>query len=293
MSTPPIITTNASFAASALAVLKSIPSTKLNTTSVIVFSVACVFLLITIIVYIIWRIRRSDLKSVTLVDGPVRLYGGGAPLTISKSKIPPTLNGQEYTYSFWVYLVEYDATSHPMMLFGRGTQPGGLGGSPLVYLDKDTNKMYVSVSLNKTVQTSKLDDVPSSTSYVTAVVDYVPLQRWVNVVVVMQDYLMTVYLDGDMYTVENVTSIGDAGATTRGIFGPTSGDVVVGSAGSGPQAKAFISKLQFYNFALTHGDVRARYALGPVNPSALASMGVPGYGVRSPIYKIDQDGTSS
>lgn len=266
---------------------------KLDPTSVIVFSVACVVVLVLIIAYIVWRVRRRDLKSKIIVRDPMRLYGTGVPYTVDKSIIPSTVNGQEYSYSFWMYLVQYDASSSQIMIFGRGIQPGGIGGSPLVYLDNNTNKMYVSIAKNTALLNLPLDSVQASSDYVTATIDYVPLQRWVNVAIVVQDYLLTVFMDGDIYTVSNVTDAQDIGpgvlalndSGTRSIFGPTSGDIIVG-AGS-PQAKAFVSQIQFFNFALTQRDVRARYARGPLTASALSVLGIPAYGIRSPVYKIE------
>lgn len=263
---------------------------KLDSTSLVVFSVVCVLVLVLIIALIVWRIRRSDLKSTVLVKDPIQMFGSGAvPLTVVASKIPPTLSGQEYSYSFWVYLVQYTATGSAMLLFSRGMQTGRKGGSPLVYLDKSTNIMYVSVATTTTAAIPTLDTVRASQGYVTAKIDYVPLQRWVNVAFVVQDYLLTVYMDGDIYSVVNVTDPPNAGSggaivTTRPSFTATSGDVVVGDTSSQPQA--FMSQLLFFNYALTQQNVYACYSAGPLAPSAMSLIGVPAYGIRSPIYKL-------
>lgn len=273
----------------------------LSPTSMVVFSVVCVMVLVVIIAFIMWRIMRRNLKSAVLVKIPLRMYGAGLPVVISKSddrkQLPPTLNGQEYSYSFWLYLVQYDPASSPIMLFGRGVQPGKVGGSPLSYLDNNTNKMYISVAKSSTVLTETIDQVKGSSNYVTGVVDYVPLQRWVNVTFVIQDYLMTIFMDGDMYTVRNVTDAPDVGTavttttgTTTKIFGPTSGDITVGD--SSPQPKAFMSQLKFYNFALTQRDIKSCYASGPTSDSSMNLLGIPAYGIRSPMYRIDANATS-
>lgn len=264
---------------------------KLDSTSLIVFSVVCVLVLVLIIALIVWRIRRSDLKSTVLVKNPIQMFGSGAvPVTIVASKIPPTLSGQEYSYSFWVYLVQYATSGSSMMLFSRGQQALHTGGSPLVYLDKNTNTMYVSVATTTTVTpVPTIDGVGASLGYVTAKIDYVPLQRWVNVAFVVQDYLLTVYMDGDIYTVMNVTDLPDAGATgntppKRPSFAPTTGDIIVGDTSYQPQA--FLSQLLFFNYALTQQDVYTSYSAGPLAPSAMSLIGIPAYGIRSPVYRI-------
>ncbi|MEW5315087.1 MAG: hypothetical protein WDW38_006539 [Sanguina aurantia] len=263
----------------------------IDSSSVVVWSVACVLLLVLIIAYIVWRIRRRDLKSLILVRDPVRLDGPGMPLTIDQSKIPTTLNGQEYSYSFWLYLVQYENKAAHTMIFGRGqgvgaTAEAAVGGSPLVYLDQSTNKLYVSVAKNSAAATTTVfTDVQASTNFVQGVIDYVPMQRWVNVVIVVQDQLMTLFLDGDIYTVSNVTDTVTT-ATPRPVFGATSGSVVVGASPATNQQQAFLSQLQFFNFAMTMRDVKARYAGGPLAPSALSLLGIPAYGIRSPVYKL-------
>lgn len=257
----------------------------IDTNSVVVWSVACVLLLVLIVAYIVWRIRRSDLKSVVLVRDPVRLNGAGVPITIDQAKIPATLNGQEYSYSFWIYIVQYDPQSGPILVFGRGAKADGSCGSPVVYLDPNTIKMYVSVAKNGAALTTQFTAVQASADYVLGTIDYVPMQRWVNVSIVVQDALMTLFMDGDIYTVNNVTDTVTSGTNpNRAIFGSTSGDVIVGAAT--PQQQAFLSQLQYFNYALTLRDVKQRYAGGPMPASALSLLGIPAYGIRSPVYKI-------
>lgn len=259
----------------------------IDSTSAVVFSVICVLVLIVIVAYIIWRVRRSNLTSNLLVRDPIRMYGSSMPLTVDQSKFPSTMNGSDYSYSFWLYLISYDATNQPILLFGRNTHAEGSGGSPIVYLDKDKNTMYVSIATSKAASTDlTLDKIATSNEYVTATIDYVPLQRWVNVSIVVQDYLMTLYMDGDIYTVANVTDT-PTGSLTRAIFGSTTGDMTVGSATPGGQPKAFFSHLRFFNFALTQRDVSANYGNGPFGVNSLSMFGIPAYGIRSPVYKID------
>lgn len=286
---------------------------KLDPTSMVVFSVVCVIVLVMIITYIIWRVRRSDLKSTVLVKDPIQMFGSGVvPLSIDQTKIPPCLSGQEYSYSFWVYIVQYTPASAPMMLFGRGSQANNQGGSPIVFLDQNTNKMYVSIAINSTTSKSvAITSVATSTAYVTAQVDYVPMQRWVNIAFVIQDYLLTVYMDGDIYTVRNVTDSPDASSPAaiaaaaasrlastqaqatgaavpppppRPSFSSSTGSIVVGDSKSQPQA--FMSQLLYFNYSLTQQDVYACYSAGPMSPSAMALIGIPAYGIRSPLYRI-------
>jgi hypothetical protein len=66
------------------------------------------------------------------------------------------------------------------------------------------------------------------------------------------------------------------------------GDVYIGGSISdpiGPGFSGLVSNIQFYNYDISAQDVYANYQKGPFN-NPLAILGLPAYGVRSPIYKI-------
>lgn len=254
--------------------------------------------LIALIIYIVYKIRARNLKSSVIVDRPMKLYNmQETPKQFGRKKMAPTINGQEFTYSFWLYIVDSDFSSDMhRLIFFRNDEADLDKANPVVFMDGRTNRLYVSARTNKSFDVDNLNTLlpehASANNYMTAVVEYIPLQRWVNIAVVFQDNLMTVYKDGDMYTVKNVHDLWDANSDAdRPVFSGTKGNLYVGkTADNGTDTPGFLSRLAFHNYALMDSDVHALYEKGPVGGGLLGS--VP-YGVRSPIYRLDGSSSSA
>jgi hypothetical protein len=262
-----------------------------------VFVVVAIIIIVLILAFIVYRMRRSNLSAVSIVKNPKRLYDMGGPYSVDSARMPATLNGQEYSFTMWLYITDFTTTAeHKLILMRGGNGPTLDGASPIVFLDKNTNKLYISIRTNQSpTSVPSLDTVLNKASkYLTAAIEYVPLQRWVSIAFVVHDNLLTVYLNGDIYTVENVYDIAASG--TRPVFSGLKGNVLVGSiANSGTNRTAstqgFISRTYFYNYALTPEDIRAVTGSGPVpGSSLLANIGMSEYGVRAPIYRVGEDG---
>ncbi len=272
-----------------------------NQSTAALFVVVALFLIIVIVVYIVYKIKRSDLQNVVIVKESTRLFNMKQPLRIDSALLPPTLNGQEYTFSTWLYLVEYPPMDSHALLFCRGGSGQSVNGSnPIVFLNKGTNRLHVAVKttlvpetpsdLDPQVQGNAILDkvMDPRNGYLTATIDYVPLQRWVHIAFVIQDNLLTLYLDGDIYTVSNVFDLPRRSPTTpRPIFAGTNGDIYVGALPNlTAQPRAFIAKTQYFNFGLMHKDIKATYTAGPTMNTILSALGL-NYGLRSPVYRLE------
>jgi len=261
----------------------------------IAFMVLTFIAIIIIIMYVVYKIRNRNLSSVLMVEKPLKLFDmEQAPVTFASDKIVPTNNGQEYTYSFWVYIVDYDTVSNQhRRIFLRNNGSDVDQANPVVFMDGRTNKLYIAAKTNMASEVTDLEgllpDNNNTSKYLTAVVEYIPLQRWVHISVVLQDNLLTVFKDGDMYTVKNVHDLWDSNSgEERPIFMGTKGNVYIGHAqGNNTPTHGFISRLQFHNYALMEKDVREVYTHGPYSKGILSTMGLNQYGVQSPIYKKD------
>lgn len=245
-----------------------------------------------VLVFLLWRYLRRDMTSVAVIPNAHRLHDQPTDFTRDASKLPVTLSGQEFSFSFWVYFPEVPSRSTPRVLFRRGSSDGA---NPMVVLDSKTNKLYVVVktSLADDRKTYKPEDVivdgDKNGTHMVGVIEYVPLQRWVHIAFVVQDALMTLYVDGDVYTVEHVadSTTSSQPGTKRPIVAGISGDIVVPAAND-DGVRGFIARLIFMNHAISSRDVRTLYANGPRGSPALSALGLSSYGVRSPIYRIDE-----
>lgn len=262
--------------------------------TVAVFVVFALIVIVLIIAFLVYRMRRSDLTSTQLVKNPRRLYDMGGPFLVDSERLPATLNGQEYSFTMWLYITDFTSTDNHKLIMMRGTNGPTLNDtSPIVFLDKSTNKMYISIRTNKSpTSIASLDAVldQATSRFLTGSIEYVPLQRWVNVGFVVQDNLLTLYLNGDIYTVENVYDLATNDGV-RPVFTGLKGNAIIGAIPNTSSTHGFISRVQFYNYALTPDDIRAVAMSGPVPGSGvLGAMGIADYGVRSPIYRVGEDG---
>lgn len=272
-----------------------------NANLFVTLAVLVVIALIVIIIYIIYQVQKRNLKSVNILGSPRKLFDlDGDDQDFEDSKMVPTMNGQEFTYTFWLYLLDFDETTErPRMVFMRGSNAPELeGASPVVFMDGGTNRLYITITTNRTAEgddgqietlTHLLPGSNINKKVLTAVVEYVPLQRWVNITFTLQDNLLTVYQDGDMYTVKNVHDLWDKETSgERPAFSGTRGDLHLGpTENNSDLINGYLSGLKFYNYALMQNDAKSIYNAGPVTNGWLEKLGISRYGVQAPIYKIE------
>lgn len=240
-----------------------------------------------LLVALIVGLRGKSATMATLTSGAVDLHSTSAPLLVSSTKIPPTVDGQEFSYSFWLYLHSVVRSDAPPVVFLRSpslsvdpADPSAMLGSasPVVFLNKSTNRLHIAVTTTATPTTPSFDDLASSQD--TLVVDYVPLQRWVHYAFCIKDNNVILFEDGDLYMTHTLSD-----APTRPMFKASAGSVQVGQAAPS-QADAVLSKLQFYSYALTPRQVKGLYRGGPGATSFLSRFGLPPYKFRTPIYRV-------
>lgn len=131
------------------------------------------------------------------------------------------------------------------------------------------------------------------------VIDYVPLQRWVHVAVVVNEtvnrgYIST-YLDGEIVshvTSNDVVELSNGNTIDVDFTGlnlDKTGDLYVGGDiynSNIPRGfSGLVSRVSIANFDMNGLEIKKVFYKGPVD-GIMNKMGIP-YGVRSPIYKID------
>lgn len=272
--------------------------------------------------FVVYRTRQSDLKAYDLTTRAVRLYELGSAVEVDKARVPATPRGGDFSYSFWLEVDAYDATGAHRVVFARavegdaGVLPGdrsvGMRMSPLVVLDKDANRLHVLLrttasrddgAAGAVADVADVVEDPTRYGWTMATVAYLPLQRWVNVAFAVRGGKLTLYLDGDVYTVENTAFLNNkpaaaaAGAPAAGVLPEaTRGSVFVGMlpGAAAPAAKPIpgvLTKLRFYNYALGNAEAKAVYLEGPVQRTLTTRIGLPAYGVQAPVYRTDRPGS--
>jgi hypothetical protein len=238
------------------------------------------------------------------------------------NKIPQATNGKRMSVAFWMYIYDINKNmGSDRHVFHRGQYDRSKEDTacPYVVLDKNMNKLHVTFPPREAEDLHKYNGqtIIASESGVTEdtkkifyrtvrgiTIDYVPLQRWVHIAVVANEEvnggILTAYVDGEL--VKNVssntrtTTTIDVGGTkynigldlTRAGLDTGTGPVFVGgtpTAGTGPGFSGMVSKITFFNYDLNAKDVYNNYLNGPID-SLLAKMGLPAYGLQSPIYRV-------
>lgn len=263
-----------------------------------IIAIVIVMILIVIVTFwIIYKMRKGDKEETLLIEEPyIQLDDRSkVPIVVSSDSMPSSAVGNEYTFNFWIYLSDnYDATTEHKLLMYRGeressnaSQPAVLKSytSPIVVMDKSTNKMHIAIATKNVTTSNSLDDIFSPNSSVShyflkTSIDYIPLQRWVNVTVMVIDNVLRVYLNGDIYSVVSTSEMTGSPSVKM-----NDDDLVVGHTGT--IVRGFFANPHYFNHAIPQYKIRKMYNSGPITKSWLSYIGLGKYGVQSPIYKIE------
>lgn len=270
-------------------------------------------------IYTYIKTKTIDRKSFIIAEtkdpvlGSVITKGNG-------SDIPETQNGHRFSFSFWIYIHNLDKNAGVLRhVLHRGDEANPLKGSPTVYLDANLNKLHVAFD------TTTTETLPSDISGDTVIfnhavakrgitIDYIPLQRWVHVTVVVNETgnggSISGYVDAELVKTMSTNQTIDVtknDGTTKLAVTPNitnlaldrKGNVYVGGDGEtaiGMGFSGLVSMIEFFNYDLNDRDIYNVYAQGPIYLTAAGkianTIGIGGitnqYGVRNPIYKKPQ-----
>ena len=112
--------------------------------------------------------------------------------TISAKSLPSGNNSNNYTYSMWFYVSNWNTRlSDKKMILQRGGTSKGTGGNPSIYLTPFENNIEIELS---TYQVSSGQPAQPFTCGI----QNVPLQRWVNLLISLNGRSLDVYIDGKL-----------------------------------------------------------------------------------------------
>lgn len=267
-----------------------------------------------VLVYLLILYNRPSLLNYTLAPTPKKMDADTIKQLPNTDKLPTLSNGREYAYSFWVYLesVKTDGNYNLVFLRSPNNDSNYLNNAnPIVYLDKNSNKMIIKVRTASadTITYENLDSViegegtnnpvtfhNDNCKYATFKIDYVPLQRWVNIIINVNNNMLAVIMDGAVHSTRVLNEDNDRcpGESASKLVSPTTGSIMIGNISEEinnlPAADGFISRVQFFNYSLkTPGHIKKIYNAGPVKSvGILQKLGLPLYGIRNPLYRIDE-----
>jgi len=270
---------------------------------IVLLVIVAMILIVFIVLYIVQKVKQTKLQVVPLQQGGLIQMDSRqtVPFVVPSASMALVTNGQEFSYSFWIFLgAGYASTNSPKMVMVRGNTNAYSGNTlmisantnPVIMLDQATNTMYFAVNTTSVTTPmtpaaiiSKTSNGTYSSGYLVTSVSYVPIQRWVNMTMVVQSTSLYVYMDGDLYSVATLSDIvsGNANAgQVNPILNGTTGDLLIGDNIN--YTPGYISKATFTNYAMTQKDISSAYKTGPNQSSWLSWIGLGNYAVRSPIY---------
>jgi len=184
-------------------------------------------------------------------------------------------NGNKRTYCFWIYIFDIGAA-------------GGQTRHIAHIAKKNADGDYTVTDLVTGIE-----------------IEYIPLQRWVHVGIVINDIgggTFNVFIDGNYLKTENNQTVQDSSNknSSRSYYKETDyinvsrlnlnneGELHIGGDKVGSTMYGFsglVSKFSIFNYDMNRNDIYKEYSAGPMK-GVLASMGLSAYGIRNPIYKI-------
>ena len=278
-----------------------------------IFYLIIFLVIITIIVgYTLYYIITDNI----LYQQKVEVSGTEVPIIcneLSEFKINRNLsnsNGIKRSFGFWIYINDINKYSGNFRHIAHvGDKHEKIqNASPYIFLDAYSNKIHVRFApkdeaektsppilsadkLNNITDINKLLKYENNEKSCGITIKYVPIQRWVHIVVVVSDAnsgIVYTYVDGDLADVEdnktNKLVLHELNFENTGnlYVGGSALNSVVDTMGF----SGLMSKFTLYNYDLNKNDIYKEYNKGPLN-GLLTSMGIGSYGLRNPIYKLN------
>lgn len=247
-----------------------------SSVAVILAVLSAVILISVIVAIVAWLLTRTKKTCKTLLKKERKLFNSNS-LIVQEKKVGTSRMGQSYALSLWLYIFDFKPSDKGKLIFmRRSTNENNKlhGVTPIVFLDASTNKLHICALTNKTtgtvVPTNLTDTIIKSNvnRYINVTIDYVPMQRWCNVTMVVQDYMLSVYLDGSLYAVESIyDAMPSASTPLRPLFEASMGDAVIGNDGRSlsSDVHGYVSNVKFMSYAPTIGEVERIARSGPTD----------------------------
>jgi hypothetical protein len=290
---------------------------------IIVGFVVVLFAFILVIIYILQQIKgNSYKKGGQFIETPVNMTNMDGPIEILGTDLPTQTIGNQFSYSFWIYTNQFTQTGeNNKLVFYRGQKDTISTANPIVMMDANTSKLqFVLKTIGSTLtstdanikyqnlkdiveqnyfmNTNIKNDTENSNKHLVITVNSVPLNRWVHYALCVNDNVITLFVDGELYAVKTVDNFiqmkpieydyRKKPITINTPIDESTGNVYIGrnpNIAGKTSIEGYFSKLEVFNHALTTADVSKIYRNSPYSKSLYTVGGR--YGFRTPIYRID------
>ena len=258
-----------------------------------IFLTVLLVILFIVVVVLIYRAQQALAKNEPLlIDEPASPVGYGS---ISAAKAPLSVSGREYTYNMWINVRDWDQgyNRYKCVLHRSATGPISKDydmqapANPSVWLYPRENKLMVRVStlqddVNSGYDRNIYPNYPTklanggqytivnpyflsrgsnlersdyeSTTYICDISN-IPLQRWVQITVVMWNRTLDVYINGKLVR----------SCVLPGVPAHVNAPIHVGAAEASNTFNGYVSRLKYINRACTAAEIYQMYLAGPLS----------------------------
>lgn len=149
-------------------------------------------LLALVVIYVIYLVFFKKTDKASLVSS----HNAKESAIISANKLPNS-NSNNFTYSCWVYIDDWNYRfGEKKVIFGRLDQ--NQDPCPSVVLGSNQNNLDITVSVYPDTGTSQTQDIVVAPRVHTCEVQNIPIQKWVCIIVTVNNRAMDIYLDGKL-----------------------------------------------------------------------------------------------
>lgn len=293
---------------------------------IIILSVFFLLLFVAVIVYIIKEVKGNKYEvGKTVTNEIIKLSELDSPVEIPGSEFKQH-KPREYTYSFWLYVDGFTQTpGYGKIVFHRGERESVQAANPIVMMDELTNQLHFVIrtegstlaSSEESIDYRKLKPIlernyfinkdlkltdTNINKHLVLSVDSVPRQTWMHYALVIKNNIVTLYQNGEYYMTKSVNDFmrsKPVEVNQKGeeimydlVIDKTAGSLFVGrnaSVGGRNAVNGYLSKMEFFTYALNISDVYNVYKKGPIQPNWLQKLGISGYGLRTPVFKVNAE----
>jgi len=176
--------------------------------------------------------------------------------------------GIEFTYSFWMLIVELENTVNEKHVFHKGGENQHVNMAPAVFIKKNTNSLKVYMNTFKKIDESV--EVPD-----------IPIKKWVNVQIVLQRSQSTDSVDDNLITADKdhvlnvyINGQNKKSKLLKGVPRQNNGDIYLNKGGG---FKGYISKMKYFPSALNYEKIKANVKEGPSKIKTVDTGDLPPY----------------
>lgn len=290
---------------------------------IIVLAIFFLLLFVAVIVYIVKEVKGNKYEvGKTITNELIKLSEIDSPVEVPGNEFKEH-KPREYTYSFWLYVDGFVQTpGYNKIVFYRGESDNVQQANPIVMMDDLTNQLQFVIrtegstlaSSDSSIDYRKLKPIidrnyfenkdlklnsENINKHLVLTVNSVPRQTWMHYALVVKNNIVTLYQNGEYYITRSINDYMKSKPVETNqkgeeikydvVIDKSAGSLYIGrnSAIGGRNAvNGYLSKLEYFTFALNISNVQNIYRKGPLQSNWLRKLGITNYKMQSPIVKI-------